>query len=158
MANAVKFTPDGGKIRFDVLFIEENDTRFELRTQVSDNGIGVSSEQQSKLFDMFEQADNSTSREHGGSGLGLAISKRIVEMMGGQIWAESELGMGGLEATRLIRALPERQRGRLSIVAMTANVFQDDIDACIEAGMDDHLGKPFSIERVQEVLRKYLAR
>jgi len=64
--------------------------------------------------------------------------------------------MDGLEATRLIRALPPRQRGRLPIVALTANIFKDDIEACIAAGMDDHLGKPFDIDKVLEILRKYL--
>jgi signal transduction histidine kinase/CheY-like chemotaxis protein len=64
--------------------------------------------------------------------------------------------MGGLEATRNIRALPERKRERLPIVAMTANVFKEDIDACIEAGMDDHLGKPLEIDKVYSKLKKYV--
>jgi len=64
--------------------------------------------------------------------------------------------MGGLEATRFIRALPELQDKRLPIIAMTANVFKDDIDACIDAGMDDHLGKPLDIDRVLDVLKKNL--
>ena len=64
--------------------------------------------------------------------------------------------MGGLEATRRIRALPSKRKVRLPIVAMTANVFREDIDACLEAGMDSHLGKPLDIDRVIETLRKYL--
>jgi CheY-like chemotaxis protein len=64
--------------------------------------------------------------------------------------------MDGLEATRCIRALPEHKREKLPIVAMTANVFQSDIDACHEAGMDGHLGKPLDIDDVLESLRKYL--
>ena len=64
--------------------------------------------------------------------------------------------MDGLEASRLIRSLPPRQRGRLPIVALTANIFKDDIEACLAAGMDDHLGKPFDIDKVLGVLRKYL--
>jgi signal transduction histidine kinase/ActR/RegA family two-component response regulator len=64
--------------------------------------------------------------------------------------------MDGLEATRLIRALPSCRLENLPIVAMTANVFKDDIDACIASGMNDHLGKPLDMERVMEVLRKYL--
>jgi CheY-like chemotaxis protein len=66
--------------------------------------------------------------------------------------------MDGLEATRRIRALPERQRGRLPIIAMTANVFKADVDACLEAGMDDHLGKPLDTEAVMEKLSKYIGR
>jgi CheY-like chemotaxis protein len=64
--------------------------------------------------------------------------------------------MDGLEATRRIRALPGMQHKRTPIVAITANVFKDDIEACLEAGMDDHLSKPLDISRVFEVLRKYL--
>jgi CheY-like chemotaxis protein len=66
--------------------------------------------------------------------------------------------MDGLEATRCIRALPEVQelKHKLPIVAMTANVFKDDIDACISAGMDDHIGKPLDLNRVLSKLRKYL--
>jgi len=64
--------------------------------------------------------------------------------------------MNGYEATRLIRALPERKRGRLPIIALTANVFKSDIEDCLTAGMDDHLGKPLDIDRVIEKLRIYL--
>jgi CheY-like chemotaxis protein len=64
--------------------------------------------------------------------------------------------MDGLEATRCIRALPAHQRERLPIIAMTANVFKSDVDACLAAGMDGHLGKPLDIGDVLEMLRKYL--
>ena len=64
--------------------------------------------------------------------------------------------MDGLEATRRIRALPAHKRERLPIVAMTANVFKDDIEACRSAGMDDHLGKPLDLDAVLKTLRKYI--
>jgi len=256
LSNAVKFTHDGGKVDLDVHVVRQIDEICELRIEVNDNGIGISPEQQKKLFRAFEQADSSTSREYGGTGLGLSISKRIVELMGGRIWVESELGrgakfiftvnvtpgqkstskadtsdgtdftppdtsessqyegkrllvaedveinreiliallegsgliidcaengkeallmvsegtvkydivfmdlqmpqMGGLEATRLIRTLPAMQRDELPIIAMTANVFQDDIDACLDAGMNGHLGKPLDIDKVMDVLKVYL--
>jgi len=64
--------------------------------------------------------------------------------------------MGGLEATRLIRELPELSRERLPVIAMTANVFQEDIDACFAVGMDEHLGKPLDINKVFDTLKKFV--
>jgi signal transduction histidine kinase/CheY-like chemotaxis protein len=93
-SNAVKFTPDYGDITLRVTKIEEKDAYCTLRFEVSDTGIGISREQQRKLFNSFVQADGGISRRFGGTGLGLAISKRIVEMMDGKIWVESELGKG----------------------------------------------------------------
>ena len=257
LENAVKFTNDGGKIDLNVSLSEKTEDHCELKINISDNGIGISPEQLEKLFDAFEQADNSTVREHGGTGLGLSISKRLIERMGGSIWVESEFGtgssfiftikvkhkesgshtfdkegadgtdpldaivsegtftgkrllvaedavinreiliallegsgfeidcaengkiavdmvssdhekydivfmdlqmphMGGLEATKLIRALPARKRKELPIVAMTANVFQEDIDACMEAGMNGHLGKPLDLNKVFDVLKEHV--
>jgi len=256
LSNAVKFTHENGTISLNVTKAGDTDDEIELLVEVSDSGIGISPEQQEKLFYAFEQANGSTSREYGGTGLGLAITKRIVEMMGGRIWVESDLGKGakfsfivkakytgsndpsglnsgtisdekeadiaskgffagkhllvaedvlinreilvalleesglsidcaengkeaydmiganvekydivfmdlqmphmsGLEATKLIRALPVQKCREIPIIAMTANVFQDDIDACLEAGMNDHLGKPLDFDRVLEVLKKY---
>ena len=257
LSNAIKFTPEEGKINVDVSLCDETDEMIELRFAVSDTGIGISAEKQEKLFSAFEQGDEVTHRIYGGTGLGLSISKRIVEMMNGKIWVESELNEGaefiftvqlersshkdnkagdfsgddieghenishtdeflgktllvaedvainreilisllkesgltiecavngkealdmisndpekydivfmdlqmpemdGLEASRLIRSLPVADIDKLPIVAMTANVFKDDIDACFEAGMNDHLGKPLDIEKVFDKLSKYL--
>jgi len=254
LSNAIKFTNESGEIYLDVSLADEIDGICKLRIEVHDSGIGISPEQIDSLFDAFSQVRN---EKHlgGGTGLGLSITKRIVELMGGKIWAESVLGEGskftftaqveclsknrmnecskidngngedlencdvfegsrmllvedmeinreilimlledskiiidcaengkealdmisedcdkydivfmdiqmpemdGIEASKLIRSLPPRKRGRLPIVALTANIFKDDIEACIEAGMDDHLGKPFDIEKVFGVLRKYL--
>ncbi|MCL1829941.1 MAG: response regulator, partial [Oscillospiraceae bacterium] len=94
LSNAVKFTPEQGFITIDTRLVDELDDICTLRISVSDSGIGISQEQQAKLFQSFQQADNSTSRKFGGTGLGLAISKSIVEMMDGEIWIESELGKG----------------------------------------------------------------
>jgi len=94
LSNAVKFTPEDGRITLDALFVEEKDAIVTLRIEVRDSGIGISKEQQQRLFNMFQQAEGGTTRKFGGTGLGLAISKRIVEMMDGQIWIESELGRG----------------------------------------------------------------
>ncbi|MDR1015461.1 MAG: response regulator [Coriobacteriales bacterium] len=94
LSNAVKFTPEGGNISLDTALVGEEDGTLTLQVAVSDTGIGISAEQQSRLFTSFEQADSGTARRFGGTGLGLAISKRIVELMGGSIWIESELGKG----------------------------------------------------------------
>ena len=66
--------------------------RVEILFEVRDTGIGVRADRLEKIFEVFAQADSSTTREFGGSGLGLAISKRIVKKMGGEIWAESVIG------------------------------------------------------------------
>jgi len=94
LTNATKFTPEYGAIILSVKKLEENDREFVLRVEVTDNGIGISKEQQKGLFSVFSQADPGISVKYGGTGLGLAISKRIVTMMGGDIWVESELGYG----------------------------------------------------------------
>jgi signal transduction histidine kinase/DNA-binding response OmpR family regulator len=94
LSNSVKFTPEEGSIRLNALFLQELDGVCTIQIEVSDTGIGISPEQQSRMFTSFEQADSNTSRKFGGTGLGLAISKRIVEMMGGKIWLESELNKG----------------------------------------------------------------
>ena len=95
LANAVKFTQEHGEIRFRARVAEKEDAeKLTLRIEVADNGIGISEEQQQNLFQIFEQADGSNTRKHGGIGIGLALSKRIVEMMGGDIWVESEPGKG----------------------------------------------------------------
>ncbi|MDR2357302.1 MAG: response regulator [Oscillospiraceae bacterium] len=94
LSNAVKFTPEGGVVRLDARLLGEDGGVCTVRIAVKDTGIGISREQQSRLFGSFQQAESSTARRFGGTGLGLAISKRIVEMMGGEIWVTSEPGEG----------------------------------------------------------------
>ena len=258
LANAVKFTPEEGEIGLDVSLSGEAAGISELRFSVADSGIGLTPEQQKKIFRMFEQGDRATTRKYGGTGLGLAISNRIVELMGGRFTVESEIGKGsrfifnillprvtedpseqpgagrgtpavitakdikagcagrkllvaedieinleillslledtglvidtaengrevvekfsadpgsydlilmdmqmpemdGLEATRLIRQFEaEHSREGIPIIAMTANVFKDDIDNCLAAGMNDHMGKPIDINLLFAKLLKFL--
>jgi len=94
LSNAIKFTPENGEICFDARKISEDDIMITIQIEVTDNGIGISKEQQDKIFTIFEQVDSSLTREHSGMGIGLTLSKRIIEMMGGNIWVESELGKG----------------------------------------------------------------
>jgi len=246
LSNACKFTPEEGVISVNVSLDNEENKICTLRFEVADNGIGISEEQQKKIFNAFEQAENSTTRKYGGTGLGLTISKRIIELMSGEIRIDSVLGKGskfiftiklprcsddakttnekeesfdinneflgkklllaedieinrevlvsvldgtgliidtaengkdalckfnealtpydvilmdiqmpemdGLEATRRIR----ETGSKVPVIAMTANVFKEDVETCLEAGMNAHIGKPVDPEIVFEKLRKYL--
>jgi len=255
ISNAYKFTPEGGAITLSAHLVECDGIEATVRIDVADNGIGISPEQQTRIFESFEQAESTTTRKYGGTGLGLAISENIIDLMGGRIWVESEVGEGsvfsfvvtvgclyddpaneepsdtecgeddllsctdltgkrillaedvevnqeivvtilepthvqidcaengavalrmfcenpqkydlilmdvqmpdmdGYEATRSIRALDVPRAATIPIIAITANVFQEDIQKCLNAGMNDHLGKPLDIDEVLNMLRKYL--
>jgi CheY-like chemotaxis protein/two-component sensor histidine kinase len=255
LANAIKFTPQGGKIILDIGRVQETEGDITLRFEVADNGIGISEEQQKRLFTSFGQADSSIAQKFGGTGLGLAISKHIVELMNGTIWIESEQGKGakfifkvklikvknnenaqyegsaeiasglneshadfnghtilvaediaiqreiiaavlkttsisidfaengeiaasmfehdpgkyslimmdiqmpdtdGYEAARRIRALDTSEAINIPIIAMTANVFREDIENCLAAGMNEHIGKPIGKDKLINVIGKYL--
>jgi signal transduction histidine kinase len=114
LSNAAKFTPDGGQIRLEASLAdsaqqmdsssgeERHDIPFEamnhasnashefVRISVADNGIGIQGKDLSRIFDTFEQADNTASRKYQGTGLGLSLTRSLVELHGGKIWAESE--------------------------------------------------------------------
>jgi len=256
LSNAVKFTPEKGSISLYLNLLKEEGSLFSIQIKVQDTGIGISQEQQERIFNSFEQAESSTSRKFGGTGLGLAISKHIVELMGGKIWIDSEPGKGsvftfticlerpsgevdqngalivadneshipeqsgsfkgrrillaedveinqeivialleptqieidcavngaealqlfgaapdsydmifmdiqmpemdGFTATQRIRALGTQKALNIPIVAMTANVFKEDIAKCIDAGMNDHIGKPVNYDDILRILNKYL--
>jgi signal transduction histidine kinase/CheY-like chemotaxis protein len=272
LSNAVKFTPEEGEIKLRARLVRDGNDQATIDISVSDTGIGISEEQISRLFSAFEQADNTISRKFGGTGLGLAISKRIIELMGGSIQVQSEVGHGstffvevtlphsaapedeqdsvspktcdftgktiliaedieinreiiaallestsiaiefacngkeavdmfaardgaydlvfmdihmpemdGYEATQRIRALEDgltpvskstefaqategcktpkqllEPVKRVPIIAMTANVFKEDIEKCLQAGMNGHVGKPLDLNEVLRILGKYL--
>ncbi len=89
ISNAIKFTKEG-----HILVMVQGTNSDEVQISVSDTGVGIPEEKQQAIFASFTQADSSTTREYGGTGLGLTISKRLVEMMNGRIWVESEEGVG----------------------------------------------------------------
>lgn len=93
LGNAVKFT-EKGDVTLTVDAVQWDDGRFELYFAVKDTGIGISQDKLDKLFQSFSQGDMSTTRKYGGTGLGLTISKRLVEIMDGKIWVDSEVGEG----------------------------------------------------------------
>jgi signal transduction histidine kinase/DNA-binding response OmpR family regulator/HPt (histidine-containing phosphotransfer) domain-containing protein/HAMP domain-containing protein len=133
--NAIKFT-DRGDIRVDVALRQQTGQKVQLEFSVRDTGIGMTAEQAARLFQPFTQADMSTTRKHGGTGLGLTISRRLVELMGGRIWFESEPGVGttfhftvwlnvGAGASRA-KALPERL-ARLRVLVVDDNAAAREI-------------------------------
>jgi signal transduction histidine kinase len=265
MTNAIKFTPDNGKVQLNAQKLEEKDDEVTVRIEVVDPGIGISPEQQSKLFSAYNQADRTIAKQFGGTGLGLAISKRIIELMQGKIWIESELGQGakfiftlkmkkgktvatastgavegaavgapaaapavpsikaadlhlqgytilaaedmdfnrevlfkylektgvtidyaengkeavekfkvnyekycmilmdinmpemnGDEATRIIRALDIPKAKEIPIVAMTADVFKEDVEKCLSVGMNDHISKPIVPKIIYAKIKQHL--
>ena len=93
IGNALKFTSEG-EVSLQVLPELLEDKSYLLHFVVADTGLGIAKEKLSAIFESFSQADTSTTREYGGTGLGLTISRRLVEMMGGKLWVESELGIG----------------------------------------------------------------
>ncbi len=247
VGNAAKFT-ETGSISITVKLLEQQDEEVLLRFEVQDTGIGIAPDKLANVFEAFEQADVSTTRRYGGSGLGLAITRRLAEVMGGEVGAESELekgslfwfsgrfGLGqshalaitkqalnteadlrahcqgarillvednainremakellrsvglrvdsaengreavaqvrnnpydlvlmdlqmpemdGLEATQLIRAM--EGRAELPILAMTANAYVEDQQACMDAGMNDFVAKPVVPDRLFGCLYRWL--
>ena len=93
-SNALKFSESNSRISMGIDLQEESESEVVLLFSMHDTGIGMSPEEQGNLFQAFGQADSSTTRKYGGTGLGLVISKKIVEAMGGEIWVESEKGVG----------------------------------------------------------------
>jgi len=97
LGNAIKFTQTGG-VSLTVESHQEASVPTALRFTVTDTGIGIPEEKQAQIFERFTQADSSTTRRFGGSGLGLTISRRLVELMGGHIWVQSDIDKGSVFA------------------------------------------------------------
>ena len=117
ICNAIKFTHKG-RVELIIKRVDNNIIRF----SVYDTGIGVSTMQQTKLFQSFTQGDGSITRKYGGTGLGLSISKQLVELMNGKIWCESELGVG----SKFIFEI-ELPRGDASKINNLVNIKSQDI-------------------------------
>jgi signal transduction histidine kinase/DNA-binding response OmpR family regulator len=94
LSNAVKFTPEDGSVRLDARLAATENGVHTVQIEVTDSGIGISENNQSRLFHSFHQANSGGASRKLSGGMGLAISRHLVEMMGGRIWVDSELGMG----------------------------------------------------------------
>jgi signal transduction histidine kinase len=134
LGNAIKFTQEGGCINLDAQFSGEENNFCTIQIKVTDTGIGISPEHQALLFQPFQQAESSTTREFGGTGLGLAISKSIVEMMNGRIWIESELGRGSTFAFTI-----QLERGMEEIADWRGNVNWSDVRVLAVDGNQESL-------------------
>lgn len=121
LSNAVKFT-DRGAVDVSVVGNPVENSRFEIQFTIKDTGIGIPEDKLGRLFQSFSQVDSSMTRKYGGTGLGLAISKRLVEMMGGRVWVESEAGVGSAF--------------HFSILAQSASLKQTHIETSLEKPQD----------------------
>lgn len=153
--NAIKFT-DKGSVTIRLRVLEQRESRQVFRFEVSDTGIGIAKDQLSKLFNPFEQADNTISRRYGGTGLGLAITQRFARMMAGDAGVDSEEGVGstfwftvalsegtrpspricGTDMSAAERALTEGRTGRRILL-----VEDDIINREIAAGLLEHIAE-----------------
>ena len=254
ISNAIKYTPEGGTVEFNTRELPcSRPGHMRIQSEIADNGMGMSKEYLPTLFDAFSRERNTTVGKISGTGLGMAIVKKLVDMMGGTIEVESELGKGsrfivtfehpiadeahykqeeqegkstqgaelikgkrillaedndlnaeialfilrnmGLEVERVedgaqcvstleqqpsgtydlifmdvqmpkmdgytaaqnIRALDDKKKAAIPIVAMTANAFAEDRERALAAGMNGHIAKPIDVKKLEQVLVKLLA-
>jgi CheY-like chemotaxis protein len=109
--NALKFTNDG-EVAIHAQVAAQSQKELTLHFVVADTGIGIPADRQDRIFESFSQADMSTTRRYGGTGLGLSISDRLVKLMGGRIWVESEVGKGSKFhfTVKVLQARPKKTR------------------------------------------------
>jgi|GEM_PF-2309027 len=130
--NAVKFTPEAGKIAVRAQVLKAQNNRIIAKFSVTDNGIGIDQDSVEKLFSPFEQADSTSTRTYEGTGLGLAISRSIVELMGGKIGAASERGKGSTFYFVLPLELADTKPAAMDVAFEDLNVLvvDDEEETC----------------------------
>jgi len=94
LSNAVKYSPENGEINIAVKLVNDDNEHSIIQVEVADNGVGIHKKQHEAIFNIFEQVEGGNNRKFGGIGIGLALSRRIIKLMGGTIWVESEPGKG----------------------------------------------------------------
>ena len=122
--NAIKFT-EKGAINIKVGVASRMKNECQLQFSVSDTGIGIPKDKLEAIFEPFTQADDSTTRRFGGTGLGLAISQRLVEMMGGRIWVESDIGKGSRFNFTTVHTV--KKKGKLEPITITTDMKGDKV-------------------------------
>lgn len=125
LGNAVKFT-EAGSVEVEIERRGSDEKECGLFFAVRDTGIGIPAGKQDEIFEAFQQADSSTTRKYGGTGLGLAISRRLVELMGGQIWVESEEGKGSTFYFTARFGIARRQSADLAISGLDVLLVEDN--------------------------------
>ncbi len=148
LSNAVKFTLEGGSITVLERLIEKPNNKGGIgafiEIAVQDTGIGIRKEDQGQIFEEFRQVESSYSRQYQGTGLGLALSRRLIELHGGQVWVESELGQGSTFTFTLPLEMVEVSPSNLGLTP------SDPIDRLLEAHAQTRLEKQVAqeVERV----------
>lgn len=137
VSNAIKFTQQGA-VEINVVSISRTEETETLRFSVQDTGIGISQDAQARLFQPFEQAAPDTTRLYGGTGLGLSISRRLVEMMGGKIELESELGQGSTMSFTLTMPMVQHELPRFESNKTAQLQTKFNSDHHIVLAVDDH--------------------
>ena len=154
LSNAVKFTPKNGTITVSIKELQRKNDHSVIQFSVKDSGIGISQEQQAKLFSAFTQADSGITKRFGGTGLGLAISKNIVENMNGKIKVISETNKGAefiftVELKRLPEQLSIRLYGKTALVVGSR---KEERDQCMEMLKENGIDAS-STASVEEAIR-----
>ena len=163
VGNAVKFT-EAGEVELKATLLERTGEKAKLRFMVRDTGIGMTQEESAKLFRPFSQADSSTTRKYGGTGLGLSITRRLVELMGGQIWVDSAPGKGstfaftawfglGSKKTQKRRLIPPHLAG-MRVLVVDDNPHARQIMSEILSSMKFRVEAVDSGENAVEAVRK----
>jgi len=159
LSNAIKFTDMNGSVDISIVMIEETKTTSTLKFMFTDTGIGITKEQQNKIFNEFSQADASTSRKFGGTGLGLAISSKFVSVMGGQLEISSKKGEGSTFFFTLSLDKVDKNIERIKIKKPNINIGylvpNKDIDITMQENLKhytDYLGSRFTVYEENELL------
>ena len=148
-SNAVKFT-EHGSVQLRAHLLEETATVLRLRCEVTDTGIGITTAQRQRLFEVFEQADGSTTRKYGGTGLGLAICRRLVRLMGGEVGVDSVPGVGSTFWFTASLARGQTLPALATEDGMVERVLEAYRGACVLLAEDNPINQEVALELLQE--------